>query len=815
MAYLKVINPGVACTEIPEKPAVEYSYPLDPFQQHAIAAIHREENVLVTAKTGSGKTLVGEYQIHYSLAKGRRVFYTTPIKSLSNQKFHDLKKIFPSVGILTGDIKFKPDAQVVIMTTEILRNMLYKRKASTASLGISSNISLDDLDAVVFDEVHYINNPDRGKVWEETLILLPPEIRLILLSATLAAPEAFATWIGDLKQKPCVLISTLYRVVPLTHYVLRGTEMLCIMDAKDRYEDGLYRGWLNWRDGIQGGADKYKQKVKDARAGGTEGAIDGKVVVESFLHQLNSTINMLSEKSLLPALFFVFSRKQCEQYAKKIEATLIDSSDAAAVKHIIEFHLHRYESVKNTYQYTVVSELLMRGIAYHHSGLMPLLKEIIEILFARGLVKVLFCTETFAVGINMPTKTAVFLDYHKYDDNSRGQRCLFTDEYLQMAGRAGRRGIDKVGTVLYLPQRKPAFPDEVKNMMNGSTRAIQSRMDFHYDFLLKTMQSGELRWLSILKDSYWYKQRMVVRDMLVKELRMMEEDMVKTRGLISETDFAELKERAALEDKIKNSVNAAKKAAQKGLIAWQTTHEGPQWATGWQLYPQLMRLEQSALAKKADIAACEEVSSTVEPRLGFLVEAGFLKDVVDITWLSKENLTLRGILATEVNESHSLLTAEVYAQGLMKDFDAELILCVLAAFINEKTDAENKLSPSQLRVPKKIIEMLYTIDGIAKKFQEIEYAHGIPYDNYWDLSTDWIEPMWRWLQGDAAPYVCLNFGMYEGNLSRTLLRMGNIADEWIALATYCEHTEMVQRMTAVKEKLLREIVISDSLYLRI
>lgn len=815
MAYLKVINPSLACTDFPEKPVTEYSYSLDPFQQHAIAAIHREENVLVTAKTGSGKTLVGEYQIHYSLAKGKRVFYTTPIKSLSNQKFHDLKKIFPSVGILTGDIKFKPDAQVVIMTTEILRNMLYKRKASTASLGISSNISLDDLDAVVFDEVHYINNPDRGKVWEETLILLPPEIRLILLSATLAAPEAFATWIGDLKQKPCVLISTLYRVVPLTHYVLRGTEMLCIMDAKDRYEDGLYGGWLNWRDGVQGGADKYKQKVKDARAGGTEGAIEGKVVVESFLHQLNSTINMLSEKSLLPALFFVFSRKQCEQYAKKIESTLIDSSDAAAVKHIIEFHLHRYESVKNTYQYTVISELLMRGIAYHHSGLMPLLKEIIEILFARGLVKVLFCTETFAVGINMPTKTAVFLDYHKYDDNSRGQRCLFTDEYLQMAGRAGRRGIDKVGTVLYLPQRKPAFPDEVKNMMNGSTRAIQSRMDFHYDFLLKTMQSGELRWLSILKDSYWYKQRMVVRDMLVKELAVMEEDIVKTRGLLSETDFAELKERAALEEKIKTSVNAAKKAAQKGLVAWQNTHEGPRWSTGWQLYPQLVRLEQSALAKKADIAACEEVSSTVEPRLGFLAEAGFLKDVVDITWLSKENLTLRGILATEVNESHSLLTAEVYAQGLMADFDAEHILCVLAAFINEKTDAENKLSPSQLRVPKKIIDMLYTIDGIAKKFQEIEYAHGIPYDNYWDLSTDWIEPMWRWLQGDAAPYVCLNYGMYEGNLSRTLLRMGNIADEWIALATYCEHTEMVQRMTAVKEKLLREIVISDSLYLRI
>uniref|UniRef100_A0A6C0L0U8 Helicase n=1 Tax=viral metagenome TaxID=1070528 RepID=A0A6C0L0U8_9ZZZZ len=815
MAFLKTIDPKGICADFPATLAYTYPYPLDPFQQHAVAAIHREENVLVTAKTGSGKTLVGEYQIHYSLAKGRRVFYTTPIKSLSNQKFHDLKKIFPSVGILTGDIKFKPDAQVVIMTTEILRNMLYKRKASTASLGISSNISLDDLDAVVFDEVHYINNPQRGKVWEETLILLPPEIRLILLSATLSAPEAFATWIGDLKQKPCVLISTLYRIVPLTHYVLRGDEMVCIMDAKDKYEDSMYRGWLNWRDGVQGASDKFKQKVKDARAGGTEGAIDGKVVVESFLHQMNSTINMLSEKSLLPALFFVFSRKQCEQYAKKIESTLIDSSDAAAVKHIIEFHLHRYESVKNTYQYTVISELLMRGIAYHHSGLMPLLKEIIEILFARGLVKVLFCTETFAVGINMPTKTAVFLDYHKFDDNSRGQRCLFTDEYLQMAGRAGRRGIDKVGTVLYLPQRKPAFPEEVKGMMSGSTRAIQSRMDFHYDFLLKTMQSGELRWLSILKDSYWYKQRMVIRDMLVKEQKILEDDVVKTRGLISETDYAELKERADLEEQIKTSVNAKKKAAQKRLVTWQAAHEGPRWTSAWQLLPQLMRLEQAVESKKADIASCEEISSTVEPRLQFLVEAGFLKDVTDATTISKENLTLRGILATEVNESHSLLTAEVYVQDLMKDFDAELILCVLAAFVNEKMDSGAALTVEQLRVPQKIKDMLYTIDGVAKKFQEIESACGIPYDNYWDLNTAWIEPLWRWLQGDTAPYLCLNYGMYEGNLTRTILRMGNIADEWIALATYCEHTEMVQRMTTIKEKLLREIVISDSLYLRV
>jgi superfamily II RNA helicase len=815
MSFLRIINPAKPCDEIPEKPATTYSWSLDPFQQHAIAAIHREDNVLVTAKTGSGKTLVGEYQIAYSLAKGKRVFYTTPIKSLSNQKFNDLKKMFSSVGILTGDIKFKPDAAVVVMTTEILRNMLYKRKATTAALGISSNVSLDDLDAVVFDEVHYINNPERGKVWEETLILLPPEIKLILLSATLAAPEAFASWIGDLKQKPCVLISTLYRVVPLTHYVIQGDELRCIMDAKDQYNEGVYRNWLQVREGVQGDADKFKQKVKDVRAGGHEGAVDGKIAVESFVHTMNKTINLLSEKSLLPALFFVFSRKQCEQYAKKIEATLIDSSDAASVRHIVEFHLHRYEDLKKTNQYHSLIELLYRGIAYHHSGLMPLLKEIVEILFGRGLIKVLFCTETFAVGINMPTKTAVFMDLTKYDDQRGGQRCLFTDEYLQMAGRAGRRGIDKIGTVIYLPQRKPVFPDELKAMMRGSTRAISSRMDFHYDFLLKTMQSGELRWLSILKDSYWYKQRMVVRDSLIKELGAAEAEMAALRGQLTEADFVAMQERAAIEEKIKGSVNATKKAAQRALIAWQNEHTGMRWETGWKLFPQLVRIDDAVQRKKAAIADCEEVSSMVEPRIRFLAEAGFLTDLTSIETISKENLSMRGILATEVNESHSLLTAEIYAQGLMKDSDAKIILTVLAAFIDEKAESTTAPPLRDLRVPTEVKTVLGSIDEIAQRFSGIENSLGIPYDGHWNLGTTWIEPVWRWLQDDYASSICLFYGLYEGNLMRTLLRMANIADEWIALATYCEHTEMVQRMTDAKSLLVRSIVVTDSLYLRI
>ena len=811
---LKVINPSTLCSDFPEKPATEYSWSLDPFQQHAIAAIHRNENVLVTAKTGSGKTLVGEYQIHYSLAKGKRVFYTTPIKSLSNQKFNDLKKLFPSVGILTGDIKFRPDADVVVMTTEILRNMLYKRSSTTQALGLSAALSLDNLDAVVFDEVHYINNVERGKVWEETLIMLPKDIQLIMLSATIDAPEAFASWIGDLKERPCVLISTLYRIVPLTHYVIQGKELKCIMNAKESYDDGAYRGWLKWRDSVGEGVDDYRAKVKAARAAGTEGAIEGKVVKHSFVHVMNQTINILSEQGLLPALFFVFSRKDCEQYAQKIEGALIDSSDQAAVRNIIDFHLHRFKAVCETKQYFELCDLLVRGIAYHHSGLLPLLKEIVEILFGKGFIKVMFCTETFAVGINMPTKTAVFLDYHKYDNTKQGLRCLYTDEYLQMAGRAGRRGIDKIGTVVYLPQRKPAFPEEVKAMMKGSTRAIQSRMDFHYDFVLKTLQSGELRWLSILQDSYWFKQRLVIKAQLIKELAGLEADYASIKSGYTEADFAELSVRATLEETIKNTVNAQKKEAQKALETWKNKHMGPKWFEGWKAIPGLQKLKGAIDLKKTEIEGMDQVVSFVEPRIRFLEESGFLKDIQDVTDLGAKNLTLRGILATEVNESHSLLTAELYLSGLLADADADLILTVLAAFINEKMSDEEP-SLSDLAVPANVIKVLRQVDSMAERFRVIESKNGLPNDEFWNLGTGWIEVVWRWLQGDNVALLCADYGMYEGNLMRVILRIGNVADEWISLATYCEHTEMVARMTSVKEGLLRDIAITDSLYLRV
>jgi superfamily II RNA helicase len=534
-AFLNVVKPSEPCGTMPQKLAMDIKYTLDPFQQHAVAAISRDENVLVTAKTGSGKTFVGEYQIAHSLAKGGRVFYTTPIKSLSNQKFDDLKRMFPNVGIMTGDIKFKPDADVVIMTTEILRNLLFKYDSSTRNLGITAALSLDRLDAVVFDECHYINDRDRGAVWEETMILLPPKVNLVLLSATIESPEIFAAWLGELKQKPIHLISTQFRVVPLQHGVYRDDQLVTIMDSKELFEAGLYNGWLRWRVGQGKAADDHRARVSNRRAGGYEDAPVARTGgIKSYKHQMNELIGRLNDQGLLPALFFVFSRKDCERFAANCEHTLLDSSDTASVKHILDFHLHRYgEALQRMPQYHTLRALLERGIAFHHSGLLPVLKEIVEILFGKGFVKLLYATETFAVGINMPTKTVVFTGYRKYDDVTGGMRMLNTDEYIQMAGRAGRRGKDDKGLVLYLPDREPEGLAEVQRMMTGARSTFQSRMTFHYDFLLKTLQSGNLDWIKLLHQSYWYRRHQMFVEGIRAELAK-EEAILKAIGMTPE-----------------------------------------------------------------------------------------------------------------------------------------------------------------------------------------------------------------------------------------------------------------------------------------
>lgn len=787
--------------------AIQYKFPLDIFQEHAISAIDQSHNVLVCAKTGSGKTLVGEYQIAHSLRKGQRVFYTTPIKSLSNQKFHDLKEMWPEpgrVGIMTGDIKFCPTADILIMTTEILRNLLYKKGSVTENIGLTASLSLENLGAVVFDECHYINDRDRGKVWEETMILLPPSVQLIMLSATLDKPELFASWLGELKQVPCHVIQTQYRVVPLTHTVLQNDTLLTIMDSKEIFYDNVYNDWIRTRHHTEKEHEAYQRKVASARHSGQEGAISGKVRPVSFQHQLNSCITMLHGKNLLPALVFVLSRKGCEHLASKTEGDLLDSSEVSKALHIFDFHLRHHKELETLPQYHALRRLLQKGVAFHHSGVLPLLKEIVEILFTKGFIKLLYCTETFAVGINMPTKTVIFTGLSKYDDATGGMRLLRTDEYIQMAGRAGRRGKDPMGTVIYLPEREPPSVSEMRSMLKGGKPQVQSRMDFHYDFLLKTLQGNNLRWMEILESSYWNKQHTLTMEAEERNIHSLETKL-ETQKLESAT-IVELEEKERLEELVKVTTNAKRKEATRLLERWKDCHIGPKWNTALQTYKLQKDTRQELDASKKMLESMKGFHGNAENWLAVLESAGFI---------SNGTLTKKGILATECNESHGILATEFYTRELHKNMSGEELLTAMACFIDEKeTDATPSLS--ELNVTKEIKDALYSLDDIAKDIIQLEAENRIcSRESFWKLSTTWIEPIWRWLDGENIAQICSDYGLFEGNFVRAVLRIANMADEWTAMATLYEDIELLEKLKNVRGQLLRDSIVPDSLYLHL
>ena len=805
-----------------------YSFPLDPFQQHAISAIHQGHHVLVCAKTGSGKTLVGEYQIYHSLAKGERVFYTTPIKSLSNQKYDDLRTQFKdhSVGIMTGDIKFRPDAQIVVMTTEILRNLLYKQGTKTEGLGLSASLRLEGLGAVIFDECHYINDPDRGKVWEETMILLNPSVKLVLLSATLNKPEAFAGWLGSLKQVPVHLIQTSYRIVPLTHAVLgaSGTDLLTILTpGTELFQEKTYRDWLAARKALGDAYRAFQDRVHAKVVKGEKGAVADKVRIKSYPHQLNEAIEFLRTSHNLPALFFVFSRKGCEKYAALVERSLLNGAEQASVRHLMDSYLsHHKAALASLPMYHTLRDLMCKGVAFHHSGMLPILKEVVELLFGRGFIKVLFATETFAVGLNMPTKTVVFTSLSKFDEG--GQRLLRTDEYTQMAGRAGRRGKDTEGLVLYLPEREAVTVDDLRHILSGGKQAIRSRMDFHYDFLLKTLQSGysdgRSVWIHLMEKSYWFQQRQLAREAAAKELAATDAVVAAAEATLS----PELRDLARQHEILTSNIllvqGRARKHAHTALHEFKETHPTllPAHLTQYAAYKKLCGIRTD---QRQDVLWLQNHARTVEPALGFLRSLEYLTPESASKppdTLSSTDLTLRGILATEINEGNPILMTELFLSRKAHDLAGPELATVLSAFL-EDFDKDLVLTVKYIQVPDTTKAALQSLVDLAKEFQTREddfYRGPGSNEQVWATTLQWTEPLYWWLTEEVhISTVCAEYGLFEGNFVRGLLKLANILDEWLSLATYCEHADQIEKVTALRSLLVRDLAVPDSLYLKV
>lgn len=495
----------------PEKPAREWPFKLDPFQEVSIASIERGESVLVSAHTSAGKTVVAEYAIAQSLKNQQRVIYTSPIKALSNQKYREFAAEFGDVGLMTGDVTINPTATCLVMTTEILRSMLYRGSEITREVAW-----------VIFDEIHYIRDKSRGVVWEETIILLPDRCRYVFLSATIPNAMQFAEWITKIHGQPCHVVYTDFRPTPLQHYFFpAGADGIhLVVDEKGHFREENFNKAMATIAEKQGDdpADamakrKGQGKNKKLNKGGTKGPSD-----------IYKIVKMIMMKNYNPVIVFSFSKNLCEAYALQMSNMAFnDDSEKAMVQKVFDSALEMLtEEDKKLPQIQNILPLLKRGIGIHHSGLLPILKETIEILFQEGLIKVLFATETFSIGLNMPAKTVVFTSVRKFDGVS--QRWVSPSEFVQMSGRAGRRGLDDRGIVIMMIDEKME-PAIAKEIVRGEQDKLNSAFYLGYNMILNLMRVEGIHPEYMLERCFFQFQNSASVPQLERERSELEEQM--------------------------------------------------------------------------------------------------------------------------------------------------------------------------------------------------------------------------------------------------------------------------------------------------
>jgi len=465
----------------------------DRFQKEAIDYINKGNSVIVSAPTGAGKTAIAEHIITTSIQNKIGVVYTAPIKALSNQKFRDFQNQYGlTIGILTGDVSINPDAPVLIMTTEIFRNKI-----------LDEPESLKKYSWVIFDEIHYIDNPERGTVWEESLIFLPGHMNLLGLSATIPNIKQLASWIESIHNKPVKTVIEEKRPVPL-HFFFQ-----CQNEIVDKIE--------------------HLKRLSYPRP-----------------NKLATLINYLRQKDGFPAIYFVFGRRRAEDLAFELYSyNFLDSKEKSQIVSLYDSLCERFD-LKHEKTAQTLSQLIQKGIAYHHAGMLPTLKEVIERLFTSRLLKVIFTTETFALGINMPSRSVIFDDLRKF--YGRYVRNLKTRDFYQMAGRAGRRGIDKEGFIYSRVNPHKINPEEVRRIIYGRPEEVKSQFNTSYATVLNLYEKYKEDLFKIYPSSLHYfqsrknEQKEALRLLeaklkLLKEMAYIGDDKLTAKGQFAKTVY--------------------------------------------------------------------------------------------------------------------------------------------------------------------------------------------------------------------------------------------------------------------------------------
>lgn len=467
----------------PGPPARSYEFKIDPFQQTAINCLEAGHSVLVAAHTSAGKTVVAEYAFAMALRDNARVIYTSPLKALSNQKYREFQDKFGDVGLMTGDVVINPSASCLVMTTEILRSMLYRGSEIVREASL-----------IVYDEIHYLRDKERGVVWEESIVLAPRSARFAFLSATIPNAREFADWIATTHTSPCHVVYTDYRPTPLQHflYPMGADGMFMVVDERGSFREDAFS------KAIAALNDAEAEAASSRASDGGKGKQQGKKEQKSDVRKI---VEMIVQRNFDPAIVFSFSKVECDWLAGEIWDMDLTSSEEKKVVEMIYTSAVEVLSTEDRKlnEVTSILERVKRGVGVHHSGMLPILKELTELLFQEGLLKVLFATETFSTGLNMPAKTVVFTNVRKFDGG--GFRWVSSGEYIQMSGRAGRRGLDDKGVVILMLDSK-LDPATAKNMLRGAPDTLYSEFHLTYAMLLNMLKVEDASPEELMRRSY-------------------------------------------------------------------------------------------------------------------------------------------------------------------------------------------------------------------------------------------------------------------------------------------------------------------------
>ena len=818
---------------------------LHDFQKWSIEATINGHHVLACAPTGSGKSLCAEFAIDFFSKKGKKSIYCSPIKSLSNQKYYDFQRKFPStsIGLITGDIKINMEADVLIMTTEILLSTI---------LNASSNaFNVDDIGCVIFDEIHMIGDKDRGHVWENSILRMPEHIQMIGLSATLDNPEQFATWMetkGDTTSsfpeqssfsdqrsfpvpfsdqrsfpvplKQVYLTRKLIRPVPLTHYCYITTNSGIFKAIKDKAVHQEIRQVVDKFHVIQDSNGVFNDQTS-LNINKMINLFSNNDVRVKRQHVLNNVSKFLVENEMLPALCYVFSIKQLEKCAEEITCPLLEFDSkvpytiARECEHIIR-KLPNYKEYLHLPEYTKLVALLQKGVGIHHSKMMPVLREIVELLFARGLIKMLFCTTSVAIGLNLPVKTSIFTDIYKH--NGSHVCILEGHEYVQAAGRAGRLGIDTVGNVIHLNNLFQSIEStSYKKMLKGCPQKLVSNFKVSYNLLFNMIEKND--------NNISYTKRSMIQYDIDRQLGSLQREIDVVTGEIGKINGAleyitkkvpkqVLSDFLHLKTILPSCVNKKRKETERAISKFEDEYKTI--AKDVETYKKHLEKDWELCKLTNQFSGVEKyLDNNVAIVLDMLAERGFIG-------LKEDGLSyallLKGTVASHFKEVPCLIFADLVLNNVFATFTAYELVGVLSCFTNVKVSDDKKafLPVSEY---KNVAVLLKEIHDSCNTFIDLEAKNGINTGTDYSMIFDLTDYMMFWAECDSEPECKLLLqrmseekDIFLGEFIKAILKVVAITVELAAAAELIGDMELLQKCKEVPEILQKFVATNQSLY---